>query len=127
MAPAVPETPDGFLAVGGVKVIRFGVLKLARSSRLKSSARNCSERRSRSFVSLRTLKSQVARPGPMEVSRPKSPAKPLVDGGAMNAAGLKYWFGLPVMTLPVKSGLRKGRTGLRVSPEFDGLSLRWGV
>ena len=29
MAPAVPETPVGFLADGGVKVIRFGVLKLA--------------------------------------------------------------------------------------------------
>src|SRR5580698_10065440 len=65
MAPAVPETPVGFLAVGGVKVIRLGVLKLARSRRLKSSARNWSERRSRSFVSLRTLKSQVARPGPI--------------------------------------------------------------
>jgi hypothetical protein len=31
MAPAVPETPDGFLAVGGVKTMRLGVLKLARS------------------------------------------------------------------------------------------------
>ena len=41
IAPAVPDTPEG------VKVIRFGVLKLARFSRLKISARNCRVRRSR--------------------------------------------------------------------------------
>ena len=35
MAPAVPDKPDG------VNTIRFGVLKLARFSRLKISARNC--------------------------------------------------------------------------------------
>lgn len=40
MAPAVPESPVGFAAVGGVKTMRFGVLKLARFSRLKISARN---------------------------------------------------------------------------------------
>jgi len=40
MAPAVPDRPVGFAVVGGVKTIRFGVLKLARSKRLKSSARN---------------------------------------------------------------------------------------
>ena len=73
IAPAVPETPVMFLAVGGVKVIRFGVLKLARSSKLKISARNWRLRRSRSFVSLRTLKSHVARPGPVNVSRPRLP------------------------------------------------------
>ena len=62
-APAVPETPVGFLAVGGVKMIRLGVLKLARSSRLKISARNWRARRSRSLVSLRTLKSQRGQAG----------------------------------------------------------------
>jgi hypothetical protein len=40
MAPAVPETPEG------VNVIRFGVLKLARFSKLKISARNCRLKRS---------------------------------------------------------------------------------
>ena len=40
IAPAVPESPVGFVADGGVKIIRFGVLKLARFSRLKNSARN---------------------------------------------------------------------------------------
>jgi len=34
IAPAVPDTPEG------VKVIRLGVLKFARFSRLKISARN---------------------------------------------------------------------------------------
>ena len=65
IAPAVPDTPEGFAAVGGVKTIRFGVLKLARLSRLKISARNCKLRRSRIFVSFRMEKSHVARPGPM--------------------------------------------------------------
>ena len=37
IAPAVPETPLGLLAVGGVKTIRLGVLKLARFRRLKIS------------------------------------------------------------------------------------------
>ena len=40
IAPAVPETPVGFAAVGGVNVIKLGVLKFARLSRLKISARN---------------------------------------------------------------------------------------
>jgi hypothetical protein len=57
MAPAVPETPVG------VKTIRFGVLKLARLSRLKISARNWTERRSRMWVSLKVEKLQVPRPG----------------------------------------------------------------
>ena len=39
----------------------------------------------------------------------------------MNAAGLNHCFGLPSITGPVKSGLRNGRTGFRVSPLFDGL------
>ena len=51
MAPAVPESPVEFAAVGGVKTIRFGVLKLARSSRLKISARNCRRSPSRREVS----------------------------------------------------------------------------
>jgi len=46
IAPAVPERPDEFVAVGGVKTIRFGVLKLALFNRLKISSRNCSCKRS---------------------------------------------------------------------------------
>ena len=44
IAPAVPETPVG------VNVIRAGVLKFARFSRLKISARNCRLKLSRSLV-----------------------------------------------------------------------------
>src|SRR5215469_13209629 len=73
IAPAVPDTPDGFAAVGGVKVMRFGVLKLARFSRLKSSARNCTLKRSLIRVFLNTEKSQVASPGPMKELRPRFP------------------------------------------------------
>ncbi len=40
MAPAVPDRPVVLVAVGGVKTIRFGVLKLARFKRLKISRRN---------------------------------------------------------------------------------------
>src|SRR6267154_337261 len=65
MAPAVPDWPVGLAAVGGVKTIRFGVLKFARFRRLKISARNCRLRRSRIAVSLSMEKSQAARPGPM--------------------------------------------------------------
>src|SRR5580700_10165513 len=64
IAPAVPDKPVGFVAVGGVKTIKFGVLKLARSSRLKISARNCKLSRSRILVSFSTEKSQVTRSGP---------------------------------------------------------------
>jgi hypothetical protein len=32
IAAAVPETPEGFAAVGGVNTIRMGVLKFARFS-----------------------------------------------------------------------------------------------
>ena len=67
MAPAVPDTPVG------VKVIRLGVLKLARFRRLKISARNCRFSCSRIRVSLRKEKSQVARPGPIKVFLPRLP------------------------------------------------------
>jgi hypothetical protein len=56
MAPAVPETPVG------VKVMRLGVLKLARLRMLNNSARNCRLRRSCSVVFLMAEKSHVARP-----------------------------------------------------------------
>jgi ABC-type antimicrobial peptide transport system permease subunit len=46
--PAVPETPVGFVGVGGVKTIRLGVLKFARFKILKISARN--SKRSRSWI-----------------------------------------------------------------------------
>ena len=73
-APAVGEATPAAVAVGpGVNVIRLGVLKFARFSRLKNSARNCRSSRSASRVSLRAEKSQVARPGPISASRPKLP------------------------------------------------------
>ena len=48
IAPAVPEV--FVLAPDAVKVIRFGVLKFARFSRLKISARNCRASRSCNVV-----------------------------------------------------------------------------
>src|SRR5690348_12740986 len=101
--PAVPERPVRFAAVGGVKTMRFGVLKLARFKRLKISARNWTLSRSRTRVSLRTEKSHVASPGPVYVFLPALPKNPLVEGGAIKAAGLNHWEGFPVTTLPVKS------------------------
>src|SRR3977135_2319736 len=106
--------------------MRLGVLKLARLRRLKISARNCRFRLSKMRVSFSTEKSQVARPGPLYVSRPTFPKKPLLFGGAMNAAGLNHSFGFPSTTGPVKEGSRNGRTGLRVSPLFEGLYPRCG-
>ena len=71
IAAAVPEVfvPE----LEDVKVIRFGVLKFARFSRLKISARNCRASRSFNVVVLKAEKSHVARPGPVKVSRPKLP------------------------------------------------------
>src|SRR6516165_2542273 len=115
MAPAVPETPVG------VKVMRLGVLKLARLRMLKISARNCRLRRSCSVVFLMAEKSQVARPGPTRLSRVALPQNPLFAGGCRKKAGLYHCVGVPMIGLPVKLGLANGRTGLRVSPLFDGL------
>src|SRR5271169_6269703 len=67
IAPAVPETPVG------VKTIRFGVLKFARFSRLKSSARNWIVSRSLTAVFLIVEKSHVASPGPLTESLPRFP------------------------------------------------------
>ena len=50
-----------------------GVAKLSRFRRLKSSARNCRRKLSRKAMSFKSEKSQVARPGPVKVSLPKSP------------------------------------------------------
>jgi len=62
IAPAVPET---FVPVDEeVKVIRFGVLKFARFSRLKISARNCTWNRLLIGITLKTEKSSLWKPGP---------------------------------------------------------------
>src|SRR5205807_7736330 len=45
----------------------------------------------------------------------------------MKALGLKYSPGRPSTTGPVKAGFHEGRTGLRVSPSFDGLYESCGV
>ena len=50
------------------------------------------------------------------------PALPYVAGsGGTKAAGLKYSFGPPSITGPVNGGFQDGRTGLRLSPSFEGL------
>src|SRR5260370_29583004 len=64
-------------------VMRLGVLKLARLRRLKISARNWRFRPSVMCVSFSTEKSHVASPGPIYVSLPTFPKKPLLFGGAM--------------------------------------------
>ena len=98
IAPAVPDVLVP--AAEDVKVIRFGVLKFARLSRLKISARNCSDSLSRKVVVLNVEKSHVAKPGPVNVSRPKSPKKPLLAGGAKKAFGSNHCAGFPRMTFP---------------------------
>ena len=71
MAPAVPDVLVP--VVDDVNVIKFGVLKFARFSRLNISARNCNEIPSLNLVVLKAEKSHVASPGPINVSRPRSP------------------------------------------------------
>src|ERR1700747_479672 len=73
MAPAVPDRPLGLVVVGGVKTIRFGVLKFVWFSKLKISLRNCRFRCSWILVSFNTEKSQVVSPGPTYVSLPTLP------------------------------------------------------
>src|SRR5258708_31032470 len=73
IAPPVPDNPLGLVAVGGVNTIRLGVLKFARFSRLKISARNCRFRLSRIRVFFNTEKSHVASPRPIYVSLPTLP------------------------------------------------------
>src|SRR6267378_4621072 len=67
ITPAVGETPEG------VKTTALGRLKFARLSRLNISARNWRFSRSRICVSFKTEKSQVASPGPINVSLPTFP------------------------------------------------------
>jgi len=56
------------------------------------------------------------------------PAFPYIPAkGWMKANGLKYSFGPPRITLPLKFGFHEGRTGLRVSPSFDALYDNCGV
>src|SRR6266699_2284011 len=107
--------------------MRLGVLKLARLRRLKISARNWRFTRSIMCVAFNTEKSHVASPGPIYASLPTLPKKPLLFGGAMNALGSNHRFGVPSNTGPVKARLRNGRTGLRVSPLFEGLYPSCGV
>ena len=101
------------------KTIGLGELKLAWFRILKTSARNCSLYLSVNDVFLNNDMSKLASPGPLKEPLPTFPQVP--DTGKLKAAGLNHWFGLPVTTLPVKSVFTNGRTGLRVSPEFDGL------
>src|SRR5579871_568599 len=92
---------------------------------LKNSARNCRCMRSEIAVVFNTEASRVATPGPISVLRPTFPYVPA--GGTTNAAGLKYWFGVPGINAPLKSGFQEGRTGLRLSPSPEGLNPRAGV
>src|SRR6266853_1663357 len=127
MTPAAGDCIGVVVPGSNTCVMRLGVLKLARLRRLKISARNWRFRLSKMCVCFNTEKSQVARPGPVYVSLPTFPKKPLLFGGAMNAAGLNHFFGFPSTTGPVKEGSRNGRTGLRVSPSFEGLYPSCGV
>ncbi len=76
IAPAVPERPEG------VKTIKLGVLKFARLSRLKSSARNWIVSRSLTAVFLIVEKSHVASPGPLTESLAEVSIEPAVWWGA---------------------------------------------
>src|SRR5229473_8518871 len=76
-------------------VMRLGVLKLARLRRLKISARNWRFKLSKMRVSFSTEKSHVASPGPIYLSLPTFPKKPLLFGGATKALGSNHCFGFP--------------------------------
>src|SRR5215472_2923069 len=76
-------------------------------------------------VFFNAAKSRPAMPGPISVSRPTFPYVPAT--GITNAFGLKYWLGPPSITLPENAGFHDGRTGLRLSPLFDGLNPSCGV
>src|ERR1700730_6392982 len=124
MTPAVEDATDaagfGDGVVGpDVNTTGFGGLKLVRLSTLKNSPRNCRLRRSDSENLFAIDRSSVASPGPCSTSRPTLPYVPA--SGTMNAFGLKYWFGPPSITLPLKRGFRDGRTELRVLPSLEGL------
>lgn len=78
MAPAVPDT---FVPVAEeVKIIKFGVLKFARLSKLKISVRNWRASRSRRLVVLRAEKSDVANPGSIKVFRAHIAVEAAVGG-----------------------------------------------
>src|SRR5713101_1685334 len=127
MTPAAGDCTGVVVPGSNTCVMRLGVLKLARLRRLKISARNWRFRPSVMCVSFSTEKSHVASPGPIYVSLPTFPKKPLLFGGATKALGSNHCFGFPSTTGPVNEGLRNARTGLRVSPSFEGLYPSCGV
>jgi hypothetical protein len=99
------------------KTIVLGVAKFARFCTLKHSALNSALNRSVSVVVLNRERSTSASPGPRKLPRLTSPPVPAV--GSVNAFGSNHCACRPGMTGPVKSGLREGRSGLRVSPLPD--------
>ena len=82
IAPAVPDTPVG------VNTMRFGVLKFARSSKLKISALNCTECLALRVTFLNNAMSHWYWPGLYTPSRGALPKVPV--------AGLVYASGLNV-------------------------------
>src|SRR5579885_170739 len=99
--------------------------KFVRFRMLKNSLRNWRFKRSEIAVFFLSERSRVESPGPVSVLRPRFPYVPKT--GTMKAFGLKYWDGLPSITLPLKFGLMEGRTGLRLSPLLEGLKPSCGV
>jgi hypothetical protein len=123
ITPAVAVGTDaiGFVesVAPALKTTGFGVLKFVWLKTLNTSARNSSAARSVIGNLFDTDRSVAARPGPFRKFRDALPHVPA--SGVMKASGLKYRFGSPRINLAVKFGFSDGRTGLRVSPSFDGL------
>ena len=116
MAPAVPETPEG------VNTMRFGVLKFARFSRLKISARNCSDSRSRNAGVFDRGKIPGRKPRPGQGISSQIAIESAVGRRLQKCGGIEpLRRSCPRIAEPVKFGFTNGRTGLRVSPLFEGL------
>jgi hypothetical protein len=113
VAVAVINPDEGLYAVP-LNTTGFGVPKLVRFRKLKTSARNCSETPSEIAAFLNAETSTSANPGPWNTPLPKFPYVPA--GGSVKTFGLNHWFGLPSTTVTRKRRIQVGTVGIaRVS------------
>ena len=91
IAPAVPDNPVGLAAVGGVKTIRFGRIEVGAVQQIEDLRAKLQVAAPREGRYLSSRRNPTWRgPGPINVSLPRLPSNPPVDGGAMNAFGLNH-------------------------------------
>src|SRR5262245_44164652 len=117
MVASVVITPADELIAPLENTVAFGVPKFVRLSRLKISVRNCKPTRSVKEVLLKTDRSTLARPGPLNTPLPRFPYVPA--GGSRNAFGSYHCVGCRSSTGPVNDGSSDGRSGFLVSASPD--------